>query len=311
MNENLLPENILETERLILREFDFGDAPSILTLVNTSSWLEFIGDKNVQSIQDAENYLETGPMASYRKNGFGLWAALTKDDQTFIGMCGLVNRDSLDDIDIGFALLPEYASMGYAYEMASATIHYAKNKLNLGKVVAITDVNNTSSIKLLNKIGLQFKKTVNLSINDSALLFTQPDTTKDQQDIDTLTTQFFSLFTNKDGALPNVNAIKDIFIPEGIITNNAGENTVINDLDSFISPRKKILTDGTLTEFHEREVTQKTNIFGNIAQRFCLYEKSGKIDGKYFETKGMKTIQFVKVKNDWKMSSVAWSDEVI
>ena len=172
-------EKILETKRLILREFHFSDAPFILTLVNTPSWLKFIGDKNVHSLQDAEKYLDNGPMTSYKENGFGLWAVLLKEDQNPIGMCGLVNRDSLEDIDIGYALLAEFSGKGYAYEIASATIHYANTVLGIKKVVAITDANNVSSIKLLNKIGLQYEKTVNLAINDSALLFSPVSSTQD------------------------------------------------------------------------------------------------------------------------------------
>lgn len=225
-------------------------------------------------------------------------------------MCGLVNRESLEDIDIGFALLPEYAHLGYAYEIASATIRYAKNVLGINKVVAITDASNTSSIKLLNKIGLQFEKTVSLAINDSALLFSPADTSKDQGEIDVLITRFFNLFTNKNGAVPNVTDIKNIFIPEGIITSNTGEKAEIYDLDSFISPREKMLSDGTLTDFSEREISHTTTIFRNVAQRFCLYEKSGILNGSSFETRGMKTIQLVKVNGTWKISSVAWSDEV-
>lgn len=166
----MMPKIILETGRLVLREFNLDDAPFILKLVNSPSWLEFIGDRNIHTIEDAKNYLISGPMDSYKKNGFGLSAVLLKDN-TLIGMCGLVNRETLDDIDIGFALLPEYFGKGYAYEIAAATMHHAEGVLNIDKVVAITDADNASSIKLLNKLGLQFEKKIALAINDSALLF--------------------------------------------------------------------------------------------------------------------------------------------
>ena len=165
------PKIILETERLVLQEFNVDDAEFILTLLNTPGWLEYIGDKNVRSVEDAVNYLENVPIKSYRENGFGLWLTLLKNNSTPIGMCGLIKRESLDDIDIGFALLPEYSKLGYAYEIAHATINYAKHSLGINKVVAITDSNNVSSIKLLNKLGLQFEKTLKLSENDIVLLF--------------------------------------------------------------------------------------------------------------------------------------------
>jgi RimJ/RimL family protein N-acetyltransferase len=165
------PKKILETERLVLQEFSIDDAEFILTLLNTPGWLEYIGDKNVRTLEDAANYLENVPIKSYKENGFGLWLTLLRNNNTPIGMCGLIKRESLDDIDIGFALLPEYSKLGYGYEIAQATINYAKHNLGIDKVVAITDSNNVPSIKLLNKLGLQFEKSLNLSENDTVLLF--------------------------------------------------------------------------------------------------------------------------------------------
>lgn len=96
-------KTIFETERLILREFSTSDTAFILVLLNTPSWQKFIGDKNVHSIDDAERYLIDGPLKSYRENGFGLWLVLLKESNTPVGMCGLIKRDYLDAIDIGFA----------------------------------------------------------------------------------------------------------------------------------------------------------------------------------------------------------------
>lgn len=164
-------KKILETERLVLKEFTIDDADFILNLLNTPGWLQYIGDKNVRTPEDAVSYLENGPIKSYKENGFGLWMLLLKNRNTPIGMCGLINRDSLDDIDIGFALLPEYSNLGYGYEIAQATMNYANDTLGIKKIVAITNSNNISSIKLLNKLGLQFEKKIKLSDNDTVLLF--------------------------------------------------------------------------------------------------------------------------------------------
>ncbi len=130
----------------------------------------------------------------------------------------------------------------------------------------------------------------------------------DQQAIDTLTERFFEVFTNTGGKPPNVQDIKNLFIPQGIIINNTAETPAIYDLDSFIKPREEMLTDGTLTDFRERETSHTTEIFKKIAQRFCRYEKSGVLNGQYFEATGMKTIQFIKVNEEWKMASVVWCD---
>jgi RimJ/RimL family protein N-acetyltransferase len=164
-------KTILETERITLREFSTTDAEFILTLLNTPTWQKFIGDKNVHSVVDAENYLNDGPLKSYRENGFGLWLVLQKDDNKPIGMCGLVKRDYLEDVDIGFALMPEYEGLGYGFEMASATIMHSNNILQIESVVAITDADNTASIKLLNKLGLHFERKVNSAEGDEVLLF--------------------------------------------------------------------------------------------------------------------------------------------
>ena len=161
---------ILETDRLILREFDTADAAFILVLLNNPSWLQYIGDRNVKTIDDARDYLLNGPMKSYRENGFGLSLVAIKKNNTPIGMCGLIKREALEHVDIGFALLPEYAGMGYAYEIVAATMMHAKNSLGLDHIVAITSSDNTRSITLLNKVGLKFEKMVKLSENEDALM---------------------------------------------------------------------------------------------------------------------------------------------
>jgi len=162
---------ILETERLILKEFNLNDAEFILTLLNTPTFLQFIGDKNVHALEDAKMYLEEGPMKSYEENGFGLWLVSKKEDNIPVGMCGLINRPTLIDIDIGFAFLPDYSGIGYGFEAASATMEYGKNGLGLDKVVAITDPSNTTSIKLLNKLGLHLEKTLEEEEYGTSLLF--------------------------------------------------------------------------------------------------------------------------------------------
>ena len=167
-----MPKNILETERLTLREFDLSDAKFTLQLLNTPAWLKFIGDKNVHNNQEAEGYLTNGPITSYKKNGFGLWLVSLKESNKAIGMCGLIKRDYLEEIDIGFALMPEYEGLGYGLEMAKATMSYSRKILRIDKVVAITNENNSASIKLLNKIGLQLEKTVETPEADTVILLT-------------------------------------------------------------------------------------------------------------------------------------------
>jgi RimJ/RimL family protein N-acetyltransferase len=161
---------ILNTDRLTLREFSLNDAEFIVSLLNTLGWLQFIGDRNVKSIDDAKKYLLQGPMHSYQENGFGLWLVSLKDANNPIGMCGFLKRQGLDNADIGFAFLPGYAGKGYAYEAASAAMKYAQTGLGLDRIVAIASPNNDSSIKLLKKLGLQFERMVKME-NEELMLF--------------------------------------------------------------------------------------------------------------------------------------------
>jgi RimJ/RimL family protein N-acetyltransferase len=161
--------NIIETERLILRKLSVDDAEFILDLVNQPSFIQFIGDRGVRSLEDAKNYILKGPVSSYERYGYGLYLTLLNQGQIPIGMCGLVRRDTLEDVDIGFAFLPQYWLKGYAFESASAVMDYAKNTLGLKRMLGIATPDNHGSIRVLEKIGLKFQKMVKLSEDDVEL----------------------------------------------------------------------------------------------------------------------------------------------
>lgn len=156
---------VLETNRLILRRLSTEDADFILELVNEPSWLRFIGDKGVRSIVDARDYILKGPVESYERFGFGLYLAELKETGTPIGICGLIKRDSLKDVDLGFAFLPKFWGNGYAYESASAVMAYGKSALGLNRIVAVTTPDNHNSIKVLEKLGFRFEQIVRLSVD--------------------------------------------------------------------------------------------------------------------------------------------------
>ena len=155
--------NVLETERLNLRQIATGDAEFVLELLNEPSFLLNIGDKGVRTIDDSIQYILNGPVESYGRLGFGLWLVELKDSKVPIGICGLVKRDALTDVDIGYAFLPRFWSMGYAYESASAVMSYAMNVLGLKRLLAITSQDNVGSIKVLEKLGLKFDRMIRLS----------------------------------------------------------------------------------------------------------------------------------------------------
>lgn len=148
---------ILETDRLILRWLTMSDAPFILSLLNQPSFLRFIGDRGVRSLGDAEQYILQGPIKSYQQLGFGLYLTELRDGNTPIGICGLIKREMLHDVDIGFAFLPQFWSQGYAFEVASAVMIYGTNVLKLRRIVAIVSPDNDRSIRVLEKIGLKFE----------------------------------------------------------------------------------------------------------------------------------------------------------
>jgi len=168
---------ILETERLTLRHLSpEDDAQFILKLVNEPSFLHYIGDKGVRTLADARRYVVDGPLKSYEQNGFGLYKVELKIDATPIGICGLVKRNALPDADVGFAFLPEYWNKGYAVESAAALMKYARETLQLGRILAITTPDNEASAKLLGKIGLRFDRKIKLSEDAVEVkLFTSDD----------------------------------------------------------------------------------------------------------------------------------------
>ena len=160
---------VVETGRLALRRMATGDAAFILRLLNEPSFLHFIGDKGVRTLDDARKYIETGPVDSYRRLGFGLYLVVLQESGASIGMCGLLKRESLEDVDVGFAFLPEFWSRGYALEAASAVVAHGRDALGLSRILAVTTSDNTASIRLLEKLGLAFSRMVRLSEDEAEL----------------------------------------------------------------------------------------------------------------------------------------------
>lgn len=172
---------ILETDRLRLRRLSPDDAEFIFELVNDPAWLRYIGDKNVRTLDDARGYILKGPVEMYHRLGFGLYLTELKDNAVPVGICGLIKRDTLEDVDIGFAFLPEFRAKGYAHESAAATMAYGRDVLGLKRIVAITTPDNDASIRLLEKLGFRFEKPIRLcgdaaELSLYATMYGVPDT---------------------------------------------------------------------------------------------------------------------------------------
>jgi len=165
----------LETERLILRRFTVDDAQFVLTLVNEPSFLRYIGDKKIRNLEDARQYILSGPVASYERHGFGLCLVELRETHRPIGMCGLLKREELPEPDIGFALLPEFWNKGFAFEAAAAVLQDARERLGIERILAITSLDNEASIKLLERLGFTFQKITKLAADHEQVRLFQID----------------------------------------------------------------------------------------------------------------------------------------
>jgi RimJ/RimL family protein N-acetyltransferase len=161
---------VAQTERLLLRWLTPGDAGFIRELVNEPSWIEYIGDKGVRTTEDAARYIEDGPRAMYQRHGYGLYLVASKEPGKPIGICGLIKRETLDDVDIGFAFLPRYWGQGYAFEAATAIMSYGRQVLGLSRLVAILSPNNERSRKLLRALGFAFERVVSMPAGGEEVL---------------------------------------------------------------------------------------------------------------------------------------------
>jgi hypothetical protein len=131
----------------------------------------------------------------------------------------------------------------------------------------------------------------------------------DKVSIDRIVREFYGAFTNRNGAAPNVDVLYELFLSQGVVIKNSGDAPEVYDLAAFVEPRRKLLTDGTLIDFCEEETFERTEIIGNIAQRFSLYRKSWIASGQPFEGRGAKTLQLVRTPRGWRIASLAWDDE--
>jgi [ribosomal protein S5]-alanine N-acetyltransferase len=162
---------VIETKRLFLQEFTTEDSAFMLELLNTPDWIKFIGDRGVRTIEEAEQYLLNGYMKSYQTHGFGFYKVVIKGSNESIGICGIIKRDYLEDVDIGFAFLPQFVGKGYGFEAGRATLAYTFNTLKIKRVIAIVDPENVVSIGLIKRLGLAFEKMIQSDRGEELMLF--------------------------------------------------------------------------------------------------------------------------------------------
>lgn len=153
---------LLTTKRLVIRKITLNDAPFILELINDKDWISNIGDRNVKTIEEAEAYITETFLKTYQESIFGFYGIAIKNSGQLIGTVGLIDREGIDHVDVGYGLLPAYRGKGYAIEATKAMYNYGYDTLSIDKIVAIVNPDNDDSIKLLKKLGLTFEKMVKL-----------------------------------------------------------------------------------------------------------------------------------------------------
>jgi RimJ/RimL family protein N-acetyltransferase len=291
----------IATDRLLIEPLTLTDHQFIYELVNTKEWKQFIGERNINSLEDAKSYIQKildNPDISYwivrlPVNGFG------------IGVITFIKRIYLEFHDIGFAFLAEHGKKGYAHEAVTAVLNYLLPKYESPKVFATTVPENINSIKLLEKLGMQFKKEI---LVDESKLHVY-SVASDHLRINEVVRTFFGVFTNVSGKQPNWGQLKQLCIPEIILINKKDVSQEVYNLETFSAPRKKILSDGTLIDFMEFEISGQTQIQSNIAQRHSRYQKSGVLAETPFVELGNKFFHLIKTQQGWKITSVIWEDD--
>ncbi|WP_369995239.1 GNAT family N-acetyltransferase [Winogradskyella sp.] len=163
-------EKSFSTQRLYIRPVSKHDAPFILELMNTPKWIKYIGDRNVRTVEEAENYLKEKALAQIVKYGYCNNVVIRKNDNARLGTCGLYHREDREDPDIGFAFLPQFEGKGYAFEAANKLMHVAKQNYDLTELSAYTLEDNFASRKLLERLGFDLKGVGKLTNNNEELL---------------------------------------------------------------------------------------------------------------------------------------------
>ena len=158
--------HVTDSARLRLRTLSLDDAAFYLKVVNTPLFVRWIGDRQIRTEAQAREALAVGPLTMQSMRGFSLCLVERKSDGVAIGMCGLIKRASLADVDLGYAYLPEFAGQGYASEAAIAVLAHART-LGLTRVVAITTPGNDASDAVLRRAGMHFESMLVLSADEA------------------------------------------------------------------------------------------------------------------------------------------------
>ncbi len=296
-------QTFCKTQRLALFPLEQNDAPFIFELLNTNAWKKFIGDRNISSVNDASSYIQKIEATS----SVSYWTVKLKDTSTSIGVVTFIKRDYLDYHDIGFAFLPQYSKLGYAYEATMGALAALSTTYTSPQIVATTLLDNSNSIQLLQKIGFLFINEITHD-NDKLQLFS---ISTEYCKLDKLCFDFYSLFTYSATVQHRVSELFQLCLLHASFENNTLNRNEMFSLTEFINSRDAILSNGSFTSFEEFEVSRTLSIDTSTAIRFSTYQKQGIRNGSTFLEKGVKQFQFKKTSYGWKIEKVSWYDEVL
>lgn len=296
-------QTFCKTQRLALSQLEQNDAPFIFELLNTEAWKKFIGDRNIASVNDASSYIQKIEATS----SVSYWTVKLKDTSTSIGVITFIKRDYLDYHDIGFAFLPQYSKLGYAYEATMGALAALSTTYTSPQIVATTLTGNSNSIQLLQKIGFSFINEITHD-NDKLQLFS---ISTECCKLDKLCFDFYSLFTCSTTVQHRVSELFQLCLPHTSFENTTLNRNEMLSLTEFINSRDAILSNGSFTSFEEFEVSRTLSIDTSTAIRFSTYQKQGIRNGSTFLEKGVKQFQFKKTGYGWKIEKVSWYDEVL
>ncbi len=230
--------------------------------------------------------------------------------------------------EIGFALHSDFHGRGLAAEAARAVLRLGFEDLGLHRICGVCIEGNVSSVRLLERLGMRLEGRLTQSVffkgewaDQLVLAMVEDDwrqvagdarglaLTTDREEIAAVVHTFFAAFTSGPESASWLDRLRGIFLPGAVIVRTCGSEPLLYSVDDFIAPRQALLSGGSLSEFREWELSGRTEVYGDIAQHFCSYEKSGVQDGKAMGGRGMKTLQLVRTSDGWRISAAAWDDE--
>jgi RimJ/RimL family protein N-acetyltransferase len=307
---------VLTTERLRLRWFRDDDAAWLCRLLNEPSWLHNIGDRGVRDVAGAVTYVRERLAAGYWRDGFGFWLVERRDDGERLGMCGLTQRDSLPEPDLGFAFLPEFHGRGYAREAAAACLRYAAHTLGLRTVLATTALHNVRSVHLLQTLGMQ--PDLEAPSDDAAgpakrfvwQASPAPPTT-DAAAIDELLRRFTALFAlraNEPALLPS---LPRWCVADVQFRRVAGDVSTAEDLRAFVL--RRAAEGASWSDYDECELTHHTQVGVDLASRWsrCRWRGATTRGAASATAQGIGNLacHLVRTARGWRFATVAWQQD--